>query len=107
MVGISYWDEENSKKLREDIVKVFNSRGGKEKYWDNVPLTVCKKDFKIEVRDCEKADVTEIDNFSELCILDPSYKNYPQKQGFNRKLTVILHLFDVFMRCNYECKNIC
>lgn len=79
MIGISYWSEEDSKKLREDIVKVFNSRGGKEKYWDNVPLTVCKKDFKIEVRDCPKSDVTEIDNFSELCILDPSYKNYPQK----------------------------
>ena len=79
MIGISYWDEEDSKKLREDVVKVFNSRGGKEKYWDNVPLTVCKKDFKIEVRDCIKSNVTEIDNFSELCIIDPSYKNYENK----------------------------
>lgn len=79
MIGISYWDEEDSKKLREDVVKVFNSRGGKEKYWDNVPLTVCKKDFKIEVRDCIKSNVTEIDNFSELCIIDPSYKNYKNK----------------------------
>ena len=76
MIGISYWNEEDSKKLREDIVKVFNSRGGKEKYWDNVPLTVCKRDFKIEVRDCVKSNVTEIDNYSELCIIDPSYKNY-------------------------------
>lgn len=79
MIGISYWNEEDSKKLREDVVKVFNSRGGKEKYWDNVPLTVCRKDFKIEVRECPKSDVTEIDNFSELCILDASYKNYPTK----------------------------
>ena len=76
MIGISYWNEEDSKKLREDIVKVFNSRGGKEKYWDNVPLTVCKKDFKIEIRDCKKSNVTEIDNYSELVIIDPSYKDY-------------------------------
>ena len=76
MIGISYWNEEDSKKLREDIVKVFNSRGGKEKYWDNVPLTVCKRDFKIEVRDCKKSNVTEIDNYSELVIIDPSYKDY-------------------------------
>ena len=76
MIGISYWNEKDSNKLREDIVKVFNSRGGKEKYWDNVPLTVCKKDFNIEVRDCLKSDVTEIDNFSELVIIDPSYKDY-------------------------------
>lgn len=79
MIGISYWNEEDSKKLREDIVKVFNSRGGKEKYWDNVPLTVCKKDFKIEVRECKKKYVTEIDNFSELVIIDPSYENYEEK----------------------------
>ena len=76
MIGISYWNEEDSKKLREDVVKVFNSRGGKEKYWDNVPLTVCRKDFKIEVRDCKKSNVTEIDNYSELVIIDPSYKDY-------------------------------
>lgn len=76
MIGISYWNEEDSKKLREDIAKVFNSRGGKEKYWDNVPLTVCKKDFHIEVRDCLKSDVTEIDNYSELVIIDPSYEGY-------------------------------
>ena len=79
MIGISYWNEEDSKKLREDVVKVFNSRGGKEKYWDNVPLTVCKKDFKIEVRECKKKHVTEIDNYSELVIIDPSYANYPTK----------------------------
>ena len=76
MIGISYWNEEDSKKLREDIVKVFNSRGGKERYWDNVPLTICKKDFKIEIRDCKKSNVTEIDNYSELVIIDPSYKDY-------------------------------
>ena len=76
MIGISYWNEEDSKKLREDVVKVFNSRGGKEKYWDNVPLTVCRKDFKIEVRDCKKSNVTEIDNYSELVIIDPTYKDY-------------------------------
>ena len=76
MIGISYWDEKDSAKLREDIAKVFHSRGGKEKYWDNVPLTVCKHDFEVEVRDCKKKDVTEIDNFSELVIIDPSYANY-------------------------------
>lgn len=82
MIGISYWNEKDSAKLREDVVKVFNSRGGKEKYWDNVPLTVCKKDFKIEVRECKKKYVTEIDNFSELVIIDSSYKDYKSKTEF-------------------------
>ena len=80
MIGISYWNEKDSAKLREDIVKVFNSRGGKEKYWDNVSLTVCKKDFKNEVRDCNKSYVTEIDNYSELIMIDPSYVDYESRR---------------------------
>ena len=79
MIGISYWNEKDSTKLREDIDKVFNSRGGKENYWDNVPLKICKKDFKVEVRECKKKDVTEIDNYSELVLIDPSYSNYHTK----------------------------
>ena len=79
MIGISYWNEADSAKLREDVVKAFNSRGGRERYWDNVPLTIYKKDFKIEIRDCKKSDVTEIDNYSELVIIDPSYKDYEQR----------------------------
>lgn len=79
MIGISYWDEKDSLKLREDIVKTFKSRGGKEKYWDDVPLTNHKYDFHIEVRECKKSCVTEIDNFSELVLIDPSYIGYEQK----------------------------
>lgn len=48
MIGISYWNEKDSKKLREDVVNVYNSRGGKENYWDNVPSKICKKDFRVE-----------------------------------------------------------
>lgn len=73
MVGISYWNEEDSIKLARDVDKVFNSRGGKENYWDNVPLKICKKNYKILVRTCKKKDVTEIDNYSELVMLDNSY----------------------------------
>ncbi len=77
MVGISYWNEKDSEKLREDIVKVWNSRGGKENYWDSVPLSICHKDFSIAVRECDRKAITEIDNYSELIQIDPSYEKYP------------------------------
>jgi CTP:phosphocholine cytidylyltransferase-like protein len=57
----------------------FNSRGGKENFWDNVPLKVCKKDFEVQVRECKRSDITEIDNFSELAMIDPSYVGYKNK----------------------------
>ncbi len=74
--GISYWNLEDSKKLREDLPKVYKGRAGKEKFWESAALTVYKKDFKIEIRKCHKTDIVEIDNFWELVSIDPSYANY-------------------------------
>lgn len=65
MIGLSCWNKEDSQQLVQDIEHVCNSRGGKENYWDNVPLKICKKNYKIEVIECNKSDVTEIDTFDE------------------------------------------
>lgn len=73
MVGISYWTEEDGKKLADCMQKVYEMPGGKEKYWDSVPLDVCKSEFNLSVRECSFDDFTEIDTFNELKALDPSY----------------------------------
>jgi len=73
---------DDCEKLRNDIQKVFNSRGGKEYLWENIPLKACKKNYKIEIRKCHKTDIVEIDNFSELVQIDDSYKNYPGHEQF-------------------------
>lgn len=73
MVGISYWTEEDGRKLADCIQKVYEMPGGKEKYWDSVPLDVCKTEFNLSVRECSFDDFTEIDTFNELKALDPSY----------------------------------
>lgn len=80
--GISYWNEEDSEKLKTDIKKVYNSRGGKEYLWENVPMKIMKKNYKIEIRSCHKSDIIEIDNFMELVAADPSYRNYPGSEKF-------------------------
>ena len=36
MYGISYYDEEDANKMEKDIDEVYNSPGGKEKYWEQV-----------------------------------------------------------------------
>lgn len=73
MVGISYWDSEDGKKLETDIEKVFIAPGGKERYWDQVPLEYCIKNYKVEVRSCKTSDVVEIDSFAELKQIDKTY----------------------------------
>lgn len=73
MIGISYYDKEDGKKLSRDINSVYNSPGGKEKYWDQIPLEVCKNNYKIYIRECKKEDIIEIDTFNELKKIDKTY----------------------------------
>lgn len=80
--GISYWTEKDCQKLKQDAVKLYNSRAGKENFWDNIALKVYKKNYKIEIRKCHKSDIIEIDNFSELVALDDSYADYKGHEDF-------------------------
>ena len=73
MVGISYWNEEDGKKLANDIPDVYQMPGGKERYWEQVPLVYKKKNYAVEVRECFDEDIVEIDTFRELKQIDPTY----------------------------------
>ncbi len=72
-VGISYWDDLDGKKLAEHIQQAFDRPGGKEKYWDQVPLHIFLDDYKVEVRECKAEDIVEIDTFRELKAIDKTY----------------------------------
>ena len=73
MVGISYWNEQDGKQLAHDAVEVFNAPGGKERYWDQVPLEYCIDNYKLRVRQCTFDDIVEIDTFNELKAIDKAY----------------------------------
>ena len=73
MYGISYYDAKDGEQLSKDIDKIYNMPGGKEKYWDQIPLDVCKQNYKIAVRECFEGDIVEIDTFNELKKIDPIY----------------------------------
>lgn len=73
MVGISYWNAEDGQKLTSDIEKVFTGPGGRERYWEQVPLVYCKENYQVAVRACKEEDIVEIDTFRELKEIDKSY----------------------------------
>ena len=73
MFGISYWNAEDGKKLEEDIKKVFELPGGKERYWDQVSLEYCLKNYQVEVRPCTFDDIIEIDTYNDLKNIDHTY----------------------------------
>lgn len=73
MVGISYWNEADGHRLSQDISDVYAEPGGKERYWEQVPLVYRKAHYAVEVRECFDGDVTEIDTFRELKAIDRTY----------------------------------
>ena len=72
-VGISYWDKEDGKKLAEDIKKTYDMPGGHERYWDQVPFVFFPKNYNVEIRECKKEDIIEIDTYKELQSIDKTY----------------------------------
>ena len=73
MFGISYWSEDDGRKLCNHVEQVYNSPGGKERYWDQVALGEYIKEYNIGVRECTFDDIVEIDTFRELKELDKVY----------------------------------
>ena len=74
MVGISFWNEKDGKELSRDIDEVFHAPGGKERYWEQVPLVYKKEKYSVEVRECFEDDIVEIDTYKELATIDSSYE---------------------------------
>lgn len=73
MVGISYWGDADGIKLSNHIKKAYEMPGGKELYWEQVPLKVFKDHYKVEVLECKDEDIIEIDTFRELKAIDKTY----------------------------------
>lgn len=72
--GISYWTKEDSARLREDFRQVYEEDGGKDYFWEFIPLVLRKERYAVEIRQCRKSDIMEIDNYYELAQLDPTYR---------------------------------
>lgn len=73
LLGISYWSESDGHKLSNDLLETYLAPGGKERYWEQVPLLYCKGHYNVEIRACTEEDITEIDTFRELKQIDKTY----------------------------------
>lgn len=72
-IGISYWSELDGIKLSSHLQEAYAMPGGKERYWDQVPLVVFSKEYQVEIRECREEDIVEIDTFRELKAIDKTY----------------------------------
>ena len=61
------------KSPREGRARRVRYARGKERYWDEVPLTYFADNYEVHVRECEASDIVEIDTFKELQAIDSAY----------------------------------
>lgn len=73
MKGISYWNGEDGKKLSKHIEEAYNEPGGKELYWEQVPILKYRNEYKVGISECDMNDIIEIDTFNELKQIDKTY----------------------------------
>ena len=73
MVGISYWNEQDGHRLAGLIKEAYEMPGGKERYWEQVPLVVFRNEYRVSVVECSDEDIVEIDTFRELKAIDKAY----------------------------------
>lgn len=73
--GISYWSEEDGRNLSNCLIKANNMPDGRKADWEEIPLTLFKDEFTINIRGCQIGDVTEINSVSDLVKIDASYKS--------------------------------
>ncbi len=73
MVGISYWNLEDGKRLAQKARELYQESGNHQLYWDEIALSRFMSDFTIRVRPCRQEDVIEIDTLKELQAIDNSY----------------------------------
>ncbi len=74
MFGISYWSPDDGLRLAKCVEECYNAPGGKERFWDQVPLQFFIHEFRVALRQCSFDDLTEIDTLRELRSLDPAYR---------------------------------
>lgn len=77
--GVSYFMEEDSKKLKKYVESyVKDDKKLRAYFWDHI-VKENIKDFSIKVEKLEVTDIYEIDNLEELKQLDESYENIKQE----------------------------
>ena len=58
----------------------FEKKQNRQIYWDDVAMFCHFQEYELGIYPMQKGDLIEIDDFSELCELDPSYCGY-EAQG--------------------------
>lgn len=73
LYSISRWTKNDGRKLRRQLEHEFEEEKNRQIYWDDLPMFCYPGEYCLGIREMQKEDIIEIDNFSELTAIDPIY----------------------------------
>ena len=74
LIGMSYWNGEDGRKLARHIRKAYEAPDGKKLPMSFVPFRVYRDQYDVLISKCQENDVVEIDSFRELQMYDENYR---------------------------------
>ena len=74
LFSIYFMNAEDGAKLPAHLEEIYQSEGGRNLFWDITPMNRYNDSYRIEVRECSFADISEIDTYTELQLLDSAYQ---------------------------------
>ena len=80
LFSVSRWNREDGKRLKRHLELEFEKKQNRQIYWDDVAMFCHFEEYELGIYPMQEGDLIEIDDFSELCDLDPSYCGY-EAQG--------------------------
>lgn len=79
LYSLSRWTNEDARMLKK-CVEIEFVLDNKQIYWDDIPLFLHADEFELGVNQISKKDITEIDSFEELKMIDASYNKYGEEK---------------------------
>ena len=72
--SLSFWNKEDTNKLKELLVQEYEAIRNTNVYWDDVAMFLHPNEFELYGYVIRENDIQEVDSLEDLIELDPSYK---------------------------------
>lgn len=84
LYSISRWAKEDGIKLRKHLEQEYLVEKNRQIYWDDIAMFCYFDDFDLGIKEMDRNDVLEIDNFEELAKIDKSYIGYAEGKKYEK-----------------------
>lgn len=78
LFSVSRWNKEDGNRLKRHLEIEFFEKKNTQIYWDDIALFCYPDQYKLSIKKMSPGSIIEIDNFSELVLLDDSYAKYKE-----------------------------